>query len=277
MSSFEAIAVQASFHRLFESYGVLVRIESDLPELVDYGLEIAHTALVSRITTIQNDERLPDLKFFIGKEGERHYFVIDNETRASPEREIDFSRLLNTMIRIHVAERARGWVFIHAGVVGYRGKAIILPAASHIGKTTLVSELLRLGAEYFSDEYAVLDAEGRVHPYPRDLSVRPPGSEIPVQVPPAEFGGKIASEPAPVGLVVLTKYDPEAEFIPERLSMGIGIMETVPEIIPIRFNTDFSLKVLNTAFRSAIIVKSLRGEAQKAAPSILSYFDENLT
>ena len=60
----------------------------------------------------------------------------------------------------------------------------------------------------------------------------------------------------------------------ETVSMGIGIMETIPEIIPIRLNTDFSLKVLNTAFRRAIIIKSLRGEAKEAARSILSFFDD---
>jgi hypothetical protein len=179
------------------------------------------------------------------------------------------------MVRVHVAEKSREWVFLHAGVVGWRGHAIILPAASHSGKTTLVSELIRLGADYYSDEYAVIDPSGMVHPYERDLSIRPPGSEIPIQVPPAEFGAEIGTIPIPVGLVALTRFENGAKFQPERLSMGIGIMETVPDVIPIRLNTDFSLKVLNAAFRRAIIIKSLRGEAQIAARSILSYFDDN--
>jgi hypothetical protein len=34
---------------------------------------------------------------------------------------------------------------------------------SYSGKTTLVSELIRAGATYYSDEYAVIDERGRVH------------------------------------------------------------------------------------------------------------------
>jgi hypothetical protein len=30
-----------------------------------------------------------------------------------------------------------------------------------------VAELVRAGATYYSDEFAVLDSRGRVHPFPR--------------------------------------------------------------------------------------------------------------
>jgi hypothetical protein len=42
---------------------------------------------------------------------------------------------------------------------------MVLPGKSFAGKTTLVAALVRAGAEYWSDEYAVLDANGDVHPY----------------------------------------------------------------------------------------------------------------
>lgn len=265
-------------HRVFESYGVTVRIEGDSPEHVEYGLNIAQTALVGNLSIIDNDFEPPDHTFFIGRNADgRFFFDSEGEFMGSPDFEIDFRRFFNTMIRVHVAEKARGWVFIHAGAVGYRGKAIILPAASHVGKTTLVGELLRAGAEYYSDEYAVLDQEGLLHAFPRDLSVRPPGSEYQVQVPPSEFGAATGGTPLSVGLVALLRYEAEAEFRPEPLTLGVGILETIPEIIPMRFNTDFSLRVLNTAFRSAIIFKSMRGEARNAAPAILSYFDKHIT
>jgi hypothetical protein len=66
-----------------------------------------------------------------------------------------------------VAENARRWIFVHAGVVAWRGQAIVIPGATQSGKTSLVAALVRAGAEYFSDEYAVFDARGRVHPLPR--------------------------------------------------------------------------------------------------------------
>ena len=47
--------------------------------------------------------------------------------------------------KLFVAEAARARVFVHAGVVGWRGKAIVLPANSFEGKSTLVAELVRHG------------------------------------------------------------------------------------------------------------------------------------
>src|SRR5688572_14708659 len=52
---------------------------------------------------------------------------------------------LDSAIHVAVAERATEWVFVHAGVVGWRGRAIVLPGASLSGKTSLVAALLRAG------------------------------------------------------------------------------------------------------------------------------------
>ena len=51
-----------------------------------------------------------------------------------------------------------------AGVVGWENRAIVMPGASFAGKTTLVRAWLEAGATYYSDEFAVLDRAGRVHP-----------------------------------------------------------------------------------------------------------------
>ena len=269
-------AVQTDSSLLFEAFGVKVRLNADQPELLKLGFDIARKALIDRLTIIENDAVAADhtFGFFHDAEG-RLYFTSEGRLIGPMEREVDFRRLLNALFRVHIAEKAREWVFIHAGVVEWRGYALILPAASHSGKTTLVKELIQLGARYFSDEYAVLDTEGLVHPYERDLSIRSPGSMDQVEVSPHELGAKVGTNPVPVGMLALTKYQGGADFEPERLSLGLGIMETIPEVIPIRINADFSLKVLNTAFRHAIIVKSLRGEASVAASHILSYFDDN--
>ena len=270
-------AVQTDLSLVFEAYGVRVRLASDRSELLELGWDVARKALVNRPTIIDNDPGEVDHTFEIYRDDEgKLYFINQGEPSMRTERKITFRRMLNAMIRLYVAEKARGWVFIHAGVVGWRGRAIILPAMSHNGKTTLVSELIRLGAIYYSDEYAVIDPTGMIHPFERDLSIRPPGSEVPIQVPPSEFGAEIGMDPIPAGMVVLTRFEPGADFRPERVSIGIGIMEAIPDVIPIRLNTDFSLKVLNTALRRAIIVKSLRGEAQIAARSILTLLDDNL-
>src|SRR5437870_1321145 len=53
--------------------------------------------------------------------------------------------------QLTIAEHAPGRVFVHAGVVGWNGKAILIPGMSQSGKTTLVRQLIRAGATYYSD------------------------------------------------------------------------------------------------------------------------------
>ena len=75
-------------------------------------------------------------------------------------------------LQLLVAEEARSRFFVHSGAVGWKGKAILIPGRRLSGKTTLVAELVRAGATYYSDEYAVLDANGFVHAYEKPLSIR---------------------------------------------------------------------------------------------------------
>ena len=41
-------------------------------------------------------------------------------------------------LQLYVAEAARRRLFVHAGAVGWRGRAIVIPGRSFSGKTTLV-------------------------------------------------------------------------------------------------------------------------------------------
>ena len=101
---------------------------------------------------------------------------------------------------------------VHGGVVGHAGRVILLPGSTGAGKSTLVAELVRQGATYFSDEYALIDKAGRAHPYPRPLFLRDgPGDGRPVLA--TDLGGTVAREPAPVGLVLELRYAPDAALV----------------------------------------------------------------
>src|SRR5438132_4828235 len=120
-----------------------------------------------------------------------------------------FEDVLDTFeshLQLTIAEHARHRVFVHAGVVGWKDRAILIPGLSHSGKTTLVERLIRAGATYYSDEYAVLDERGRVHPYPRPLGMRSAESINPKRVLPEEIGAEVGSKPLRVGLVISTSY-----------------------------------------------------------------------
>ena len=64
-------------------------------------------------------------------------------------------------------------VSVHAGVVSFGKGCVLLPAAAGSGKTTLTAALIHAGANYFSDEIALLDeATLAVSPVPLSLTVK---------------------------------------------------------------------------------------------------------
>src|SRR5438105_4409512 len=86
----------------------------------------------------------------------------------------DLARLLEALeseLHFHAAVSARRWLYVHAGVVSWDGTAVLIPGRSMSGKSTLVEALVRAGASYASDEFAVLDRQGRAHPYPKAPSL----------------------------------------------------------------------------------------------------------
>lgn len=213
---------------------------------------------------------------FSVRENKRAEFVLfkgRKKLTSGNDKEI-FFKYLDSRIRLTIAEFAESRVFIHAGVVEWKGKAIILPAGSFQGKTTLVKELTKLGAKYYSDEYAVLDEGGFVHPFPKTLSIRGLIDEYQqVEFPVESFGGVKGIEPLPVGMILITEFVSGAEWHPQFLSDGLGIMELLSHTIPIRYNPKFALKVLNKTVNRAIIVKTKRGEANEFAVKLLSFFE----
>lgn len=173
-------------------------------------------------------------------------------------------------LQLTVAEYAPRRVFVHAGVVSWNGKAILIPGLSHSGKSTLVSQLIRAGATYYSDEYAVLDQRGRVHSYPRPLGMRTPGSYETKKVPAEKFGGEVGSKPLTVGLVVSTKYKPGARWRPRRLSHGQGVLELLANTVSARSQPELALTALPNAIKSARLLKGVRGEASEVIDAILA-------
>ena len=229
---------------------------------------------------------LPACEFLRTDEDARHEFwyswnqngrdsLYKNEEAVSvrAKRE-DLLESLGSAVRIAVAEYAVGRVFIHAGVVGWKGKAIIIPARSFKGKSALTAALIREGASYYSDEYAVLDEKSRVHPFPKALSLRGIKNDFDqVDHTVESLGGKAGKRPIPVGMVVITEYKKGAKWNPKKLNSGQGVMELINNTVPIRRDPHFALPILSRVGSNAMIVKSKRGEAELVARWILSILD----
>ena len=261
----------------FESFGVRVSLESDSEELLAKVLSIAETALLGKLSFIDNPKLDIGYRFGVFLDEGIYYLFQNGEQTNFSKSEFILFKFFNSMLRVTVAENAVNSVFIHAGVISWKDQAVIFPARSFKGKTSLVAELIKHGAVYFSDEYAVVDLEGLVHPFARDLSIRGVTDEyVEADISPFAFGAQVAEMPARLGCVILTEYRNGRSWRPRRLSVGNGILETIPHTIPMRADAAMSLKILNRAFSNAIIAKSYRGDVKKDAVAILAFLDKHL-
>jgi hypothetical protein len=179
------------------------------------------------------------------------------------------------MIRVTVGEHAVDRVFLHAGAVAWRGKAIVMPADSFLVNSTLVTELVRQGATYLSDEFAVLDESGLVHPFARDISRRTE-RYVPFELTVDEIGGIVETRPKPVGLILLTAYRAGAVWRPKILSPGNGVMRIMPFALSLNSRPEFSLKVLHKVSARAIIASGNRGSAELFARTLLNFVDKHV-
>lgn len=181
--------------------------------------------------------------------------------RLEPDPEVpDALRALAADAQIHVAAHAPRAVFVHAGVVAWEGEALLLPGVSRAGKTTLVSRLIEAGGTYYSDDYAVLDPDGRVWPFPRRLGIRLPGGARSDRGA-AELGAVTGTEPAAVRWIVNTAYVPDRALAPRRMTGGEAVLSLLANAPAARVAPGRVLRVLERAVADAEAWQGPRGDA----------------
>ena len=219
--------------------------------------EIAH-----RFTVMAENGRRWSVQYDI-RDGEPAQPVDPNSWIAT---EVDFEfalGLLESYWHGALALNAPEHFFVQAGVVAYEGRLIVMLGKGLTGKTTLVTELLDLGATYYSDEYAVLDRDGRVHPYavalPRSKEAAP--EPLPIDAP----------EPLPIDAVVATGYFPGAEWRPRRLSHGEGLLALLSHAVPAQSRPEETMAVLKKALEhEPTMIESRRDQAGPVASLLLA-------
>ena len=255
--------------RTILSYGVRIGIRTNQPEILSTLDE--YFPPLWKPSNAAQVERLFSLK--IGKSHE----IFEGKERGAKSRNLKIVlEDLERRIKMYVAEMARRRVFVHAGVVEWQGKAIVIPGRSYSGKTSLVAALIRAGATYYSDEYAVLDLQGRVHPYPQPLAVRKPGAFTQKKHLAERFGGMTGTKPLRTGLVILTTYQSTSNWRPKKISPGQGVLELLSHTVPARRKPEIVIPTLHQTITGATILKSTRGEAELTTPLILKLISQSI-
>jgi hypothetical protein len=262
----------------FTSYGLRIGIrvnESELlarlPDHLPPGWKPANSPVVDRLYSLRaaTTGRSTAVRNF--------NLLYAGAARLVRTRELeDVFEPLESDLQMFVAEWARRRIFVHAGVVGWRGQAIVIPGTSYSGKSTLVAALVRAGATYYSDEYAVFDAQGRVHPYARKLSLRSEEPGSPERCEPETLGGRRGARPLPVGLVALSLYKAGARWRPRRLSPGQAALALLGNTVPARHRPDAVFAALHPSVTHAVALRGRRGEADETAAALLRTLDQVL-
>ncbi len=199
-------------------------------------------------------------------------FVRDDPLRSSEQvwTGDDVGSLIDDL-HLTIALHACDQVYIHAGVVIWKDTAILIPGRSRSGKSTLVEALVRAGASYSSDEYAIVQPGGTIAPYQRPIQLRTPHGRRLVD---AATIGSVADSPAAAGLVVFTSFSPAAEFEPRVVAPAAAALRLFDNTVIAQVHPDRATAAAAQIARSARCVRTPRADAASIAPRILELAEQ---
>ena len=248
------------------SFGVSMRIQVGSDDLFD-----ALPGLLPLATQVKNGAISEAETFSLLPPDEQHGYrcLVGAElTLESAAAEPVLKQLSGELMK-HVANYCPDRVFVHAGVVGWKGRALVLPGTSFAGKTTLTAALVRAGATYYSDEFAAVDEKGWVHPYARDLQIREPGKTELRNTTVASLQGHAGTAPLRVAQVVFARYEPGARWNPRPLTPGSAVLEMIRHTIPVQRIPRLVMSTLTAMLEGATAWSSCRDEADVVAQLLL--------
>ncbi len=262
---------QDALSLVFRSHGLTIGIDLDDPALfepVSDQLPPGELVPAGAAEPFDRAYRITWLDEEASPHGVSGYQMYVNDEPSGPtfrDPQIIVERL-ESDLQIYIAEFADPHLFLHAGVVRWHGKTIVLPGKTHAGKSTLVRALVNAGATYFSDEFAVLDHEGRVLPYPRKLSHREgplgPAGRIDMAAHAPEPGENL--QPLPVDLVALIRYEAGSEWEATELRGARAVVAMSEHMVPIRRRPAETLAMLARVAATAAVYQCTRPDLDTA-------------
>jgi hypothetical protein len=167
-------------------------------------------------------------------------------------------KTLQKQLHVCIAEHAKSYIFVHAGVVVWKNHTIVFPGFSHAGKSTLVWNLVQAGAVYYSDEYAVFDEQGCVHPFALPIALRLDGGGRQTIMP-----DNVDSSWRKPDFLAFARYRPGAIWRPRSLQPAAAMMQLIRHSISIRANPAVVIPVLKHVSLHSQSFAGARGESKQ--------------
>lgn len=196
-----------------------------------------------------------------------HLFV-DEVLIASADKPEYLLRQIIDVLDTALIQRLKNLHAVHAGAVLLGDRALLFPGGSHSGKSSLVAALLRRGAVCFSDEYALIDAGGQVHTYPRILLLRDGGRDQ-TPVLPENLNAQVATASARIGWIFSLRYDSSGGWdvapVPQSSAL-LSLLQNTPHVLA---DAPEMVNSFQRAVAGAVCYAGRRAEAAEAVDHIL--------
>ncbi|HXC94116.1 MAG TPA: hypothetical protein VNU92_00370 [Edaphobacter sp.] len=210
----------------------------------------------------------PDISIHLTQGSNQFELLADDAVVASASTAIDLVPELIRILDDAVVGSLKTFRAIHAGAVLLGERALLLPGKTHAGKSSLVAELLRRGAIYFSDEYAVIDSDGHVHAYPRPLLLRN-GSAEQSPVLAEECCALTGDAPATIGWIVSLEYVPGGNWSVVPISQSEAVLMLLRNTPHFFSESPKMVALFQRAVAKARCYTGTRAEAADAVSQIL--------
>jgi hypothetical protein len=250
------------------AFGCDIQVATACPEAYSILERYVFPSFLRRVRAAKR----PDLFIRVERVEDQFQLSVDDVVVASANRVISIVPDIIRVLDDAVIERLTTLRAVHAGAVLWDGRALLFPGVSHAGKSSLVAELLRRGATYFSDEYALIDSEGRVHPYPRPLLVR---NGSPEQSPmlPSECKATVGNTSAPIGWILSLEYQPECTWGVAPITQSEALLTLLRNTPHVLAESPDMVGVFQRAVAGATCYTGRRPEAAHAVEQILRLID----
>ncbi|MGA1440375.1 MAG: hypothetical protein ACO4CU_11165 [Ilumatobacteraceae bacterium] len=178
---------------------------------------------------------------------------------------------VESAIGLFAAEHLTARVAVHAAVLVTDHGAIVLPGATHTGKSTLARAARQRGLLVLGDEYALVDtASGAVQGWPRPLRTRRPSH---VERTPLDEAEQVSAfTDHSVALVAVLTYSPASPSI-RPVSRVDMVIEVLRNTVCARVRPEASVSAAMAMTSNALLVVGTRGESDATIDVLLEQLE----